>query len=144
MKTWCVLLAVVYVPFFAVAAFAQSGTVTVAVKGVNGAGGLMSIGRYQNEKGWPDKGKEYKGEDVAVAGDTVSHSFVDVPPGTYAVAIFHDANSNLKLDKNFFGVPKEGYGFSNNVFGPLGLPPGFEKASFQLQGDTKVTIQLAY
>jgi uncharacterized protein (DUF2141 family) len=49
----------------------------------------------------------------------------------YAIAAYHDANGNEKLDENFFGIPKEGYGFSNNARGTFG-PPSFEKAAFQL------------
>lgn len=32
--------------------------------------------------------------------------------GTYVLAAFHDVNGNGKLDKNFFGIPTEPYGFS--------------------------------
>jgi uncharacterized protein (DUF2141 family) len=39
--------------------------------------------------------------------------FEDIPPGTYALAVIHDENMNGKLDTNFLGMPKEGYGFSN-------------------------------
>jgi uncharacterized protein (DUF2141 family) len=34
--------------------------------------------------------------------------FPDVKEGTYAIAVFHDENSNGKLDTNFMGMPSEG------------------------------------
>jgi uncharacterized protein (DUF2141 family) len=38
---------------------------------------------------------------------------VDLPEaGTYVLAAFHDLNGNGKLDRNFFGIPTEPYGFS--------------------------------
>jgi len=38
---------------------------------------------------------------------------VDLPEaGTYVLAAFHDVNGNGKLDRNFFGIPTEPYGFS--------------------------------
>ena len=38
---------------------------------------------------------------------------VEVPgPGTYVFAAFHDLNGNGKLDRNFFGIPSEPYGFT--------------------------------
>ena len=40
---------------------------------------------------------------------------------------------NEKLDTNFFGIPKEQFGFSNNAKGRFG-PPSFESASFELDG----------
>ena len=47
-----------------------------------------------------------------------SHEFViDLPEGIYAIALFVDANKNLKIDKNFLGIPKEQFGFSNNAMG---------------------------
>jgi uncharacterized protein (DUF2141 family) len=70
--------------------------------------------------------------------------FEDIPPGTYALAVFHDENMNGKLDTNWLGIPKEGYGFSNDVKPLLGTPP-FSAASFKYDGGTlDLTIRLHY
>ena len=61
-------------------------------------------------------------------------------PGTYAVAIYHDENGNKKFDKNFFGLPTEGFGFSNNP-GILFGPPDHDEAAFEV-GDTPVTVHI--
>lgn len=65
-------------------------------------------------------------------------------PGTYAVALFHDQNDNGKLDTNFFGVPTEGYGVTNNPK-PRFRAPKYTEALFDLpaQGRT-ATISLQY
>ena len=65
----------------------------------------------------------------------------ELPPGTYAIGIFHDANLNNRLDNYFFGVPREQYGFSNNARGFMG-PPSFEDAAFPLEGKTEISISL--
>jgi len=130
--------------FFVSIAYAQMGTVNVEISDINDPKGLMSIGLYSSKKGFPDKGKEYKGKDVEVTGQTLVYTFKDVPIGTYAIAIIHDTNSNGKLDKNFLGIPKEGYAFSNNVFGVLGLPPSFKDASFKLTGNETIKIKMEY
>ena len=39
-------------------------------------------------------------------------NFLDIAPGTYALAVIHDKNMDGKLATNFLGVPTEGYGFS--------------------------------
>ena len=65
----------------------------------------------------------------------------ELPPGTYAIGIFHDANLNNRLDNYFFGVPREQYGFSNNARGFLG-PPSFEDAAFSVEGKTEISIGL--
>ena len=53
---------------------------------------------------------------------------------------FHDENGNNEFDKNFFGFPLEGFGFSNdaNVF--FG-PPDFKEAAIEVAG-VKKTIKI--
>ena len=144
MKKFSLPIIVSILTFIVSIAYAQTGTVNVEISEINAPKGLMSIGLYSDEKGFPDKGKEYKGKDVEVTDQTVAYTFKDVPFGTYAIAIFHDTNSNSKLDKNFLRIPKEGYAFSNNVFGVLGLPPVFKDASFKLAGNKTVKIKIEY
>ncbi|GHB58114.1 hypothetical protein GCM10007390_09480 [Persicitalea jodogahamensis] len=55
----------------------------------------------------------------------------EVPPGTYAVAVYHDLNDNNKMDRNLIGYPKEPFGFSNN-YRPTVAAPDFEDCAFQL------------
>jgi uncharacterized protein (DUF2141 family) len=66
---------------------------------------------------------------------------IEIPDGEYAIAFFIDANGNKKLDKNFLGIPKEQYGFSNNAMGTLSAPT-FEQAKFQVAGNTVQNIKL--
>ena len=70
--------------------------------------------------------------------------FEDIPPGTYALAVVHDENMNGKLDTNLLGIPKEGYGFSNDAKALLGAP-SFSAASFPFDGQNlELTISLNY
>jgi len=70
--------------------------------------------------------------------------FEDVPPGTYALAVIHDENMNGKLETNWLGIPKEGYGFSNDAKGILGAP-SFAAASFRYDGRSlDLTMSLHY
>jgi uncharacterized protein (DUF2141 family) len=59
--------------------------------------------------------------------------FPGVTPGTYAISVFHDQNSNGKLDTKFLGIPREGVGASNNAKGHFG-PPKFRAAAFHFAG----------
>jgi uncharacterized protein (DUF2141 family) len=68
--------------------------------------------------------------------------FENLPAGDYAISILHDVNKDGKMNTNFMGIPKEGYGFSNNVMGTMG-PPSFEKAKFKLSSE-KVVIRMRY
>ena len=70
--------------------------------------------------------------------------FEAIPPGTYALAVIHDENSNGKLDTNLVGMPTEGYGFSNNAKALIGTP-SFSAAAFPYNGQTlEMTISLHY
>ncbi len=42
--------------------------------------------------------------------------------GRYTVALYHDENGNKEFDRNFLGIPSEGYGFSNNPGFRFGKP----------------------
>ncbi len=62
--------------------------------------------------------------------------FTGVAPGTYAVSVVHDENSNGKLDTNFIA--------SNDAKGHMG-PPKFSAASFQYQsGRLELKIHVNY
>jgi uncharacterized protein (DUF2141 family) len=70
--------------------------------------------------------------------------FLDIPPGTYALAVIHDENMNGKLDTNWLGIATEGYGFSKDAKDMLG-PPLFSAASFPYDGqDMELRISLHY
>lgn len=66
-------------------------------------------------------------------------------PGTYAVAIVDDQNGDRKLNKDFFGIPTEGFGISNNptVSVQTGSPE-FRDASFLLNKNTTIKIVVKY
>ncbi len=65
----------------------------------------------------------------------------DLPNGNYAIAVYHDANGNNKLDKNFLGIPTEKYGFSNDAMGSFG-PPDYEDCIVKVDGNKEISIKL--
>jgi uncharacterized protein (DUF2141 family) len=75
-----------------------------------------------------------------VMGDSIRVTLHDLPPGRYAVKLFHDVNNNGEMDSNLLGLPQEGYGFSNNA-GRFG-PPSFSDAMVEVVGDILITIRL--
>ena len=125
-------------------AYAQSGSITVEVSGIGEIEGQISIGLHKDKASFPNKGEVFMGAKVEVTGNVISYTFNDIPFGIYAVSIYHDSNSNGKLDKNFVGIPTEGYAFSNNRFGIFGKPPKFKDASFELKGIQRIQITVKY
>lgn len=67
--------------------------------------------------------------------------FPNVAAGSYAVSIAHDTNGNKKVDTNFLGIPKEGWGVSNNVM-PTMRAPTFEEARFLVKEGAPVDIEV--
>ena len=68
-------------------------------------------------------------------------TFDGVPPGTYAIKMFQDANRNEKFDFNWLGLPYERYGFSNNAR-PDWMhlsPPKFKAAKIELKPGANAT-----
>ena len=126
---------------------AMAGTLTVEVTNIEKAGEIHlaiydNADVFENDNG--EKGGAANGiiegviEDVKTG--TATYQFI-LPAGTYAIGIFVDANYNNEMDRNFFGVPKEQYGFSNNAKGSFG-PPSFKDASFTIKDDLSLRIDL--
>ncbi|NOS91716.1 MAG: DUF2141 domain-containing protein, partial [Cyclobacteriaceae bacterium] len=67
----------------------------------------------------------------------------NLPAGTYGISVMHDANSNEKMDSNFIGMPKEGFGFSNNAKGSFG-PPSYEKTKLDFNTSKQISIAMTY
>ena len=61
--------------------------------------------------------------------------------GYYGIKIYIDKNLNGKFDTNFFGIPKEQFGFSNNAIGLVG-PPTFEKSMIYVSSNESINIIL--
>lgn len=63
--------------------------------------------------------------------------FGDLESGEYAVRLFHDQNNNQKLDQNLFGMPTEGYAFSNEAAPNFG-PPSYQEMTVTIDDDKAV------
>ncbi|MBL7848420.1 MAG: DUF2141 domain-containing protein [Cyclobacteriaceae bacterium] len=122
------------------AILAQS-KVEVVVDGIRDTVGTIHVALFK-EPGTFLK-KPLAGKSVKAKKGAAIVVFEGVNPGTYAISIIHDANRNGKLDANLFGIPKEGFGFSNNAMGKFG-PPSFEKASIKIPATSTLRITLKY
>jgi uncharacterized protein (DUF2141 family) len=105
--------------------------------------GKLFIGWYVNADDFLKEDKAVLKKIVEVSDkESIPVVFENVLPGTYAVAVFFDVNGNGKMDTNFLGIPKEKYGFSNNVY-PLTRAANFKESSFSITGKEEVsTIRL--
>ena len=126
---------------------AMAGTLKVEVHNIEKSGEIHlaiydDADVFENDNG--DKGGAARGIIDGVIEQVEAGSAIwqfDIPDGTYAIGIFIDTNDNNKMDKNFLGIPKEQYGFSNNAKARFG-PPSFEDASFILKDNLFLSITL--
>ena len=129
----------------AVAALAQSpGNISVVVDGLRNDQGVVRCGLYNKADGFREPGKEYKGVVAKIEAGKATCRFEAVPPGTYAVAVFHAEHNEEKLETGTFGKPKQGYGFSRDAAGTFG-PPSFQAAAYAYPGgDSSWPIKIQY
>lgn len=104
---------------------------TFSVAGFKNINGHVAVAIFNSESSFNKGAEPYKILYKKVLSSETELSVDSLLYGTYAISVFHDENSNKVLDKNFLGIPKEGYGFSNNAKGNFG-PPAFEAASFSV------------
>lgn len=120
---------------------ASAATVQVRVDGVRNDTGVVQVALC-DEATYP-KDCRLTTSVPAKAG-SVTVELPNVPAGSWAALAYHDENSNKKLDTNFVGMPKEGYGFSNGAKGTFG-PPKFKDTAITVgEGTTSATVILKY
>lgn len=113
--------------------------VELTIKGIEKVQGTVLVAVYNSAETFMKK--RLTSKKVVVTGKEATFIFENVAEGDYAISTFHDENDNNKLDTNFFGVPNEPYGFSNDARGSFG-PPSFDKARVKVDGDKKLVITL--
>ncbi|MEA5516029.1 DUF2141 domain-containing protein [Nodularia sp. UHCC 0506] len=125
-----------------------TATLTVVVKGISSQKGEICMGIYSRAKGFPMSTEDVlKSACVQPQGNTLTHIFSGLKPGTYAVAVVDDQNGDRKLNKDFIGIPKEGFGLSRNPTVSIATgTPSFYDASFILMQNqnTKINILMKY
>ncbi|CAN5424377.1 hypothetical protein BH10PSE12_BH10PSE12_29130 [soil metagenome] len=105
----------------------------IGVEGLRNTHGMLQICLTRLPDHFPDcTGDPDKRHYSVPATEAAKIPLADLPPGTYALAIIHDENSNHKLD-TFAGIPREGVGFSRNPPIHFGAP-SFRSAQFTVDG----------
>jgi len=150
MRVRCVaFFAVLVFASFLAAALAQSSScsgIHVKVLNIRNSAGTVACALFESPDGFPIEFLRYATNIMAIKiRDAQARcDFLNIPPGTYALAVTHDENRDGKLDTDWLGAPTECYGFSNDAKAMLG-PPSFSAARFQYDGqDMELTITLHY
>jgi uncharacterized protein (DUF2141 family) len=117
----------------------------VDVEGVRASRGLIAVSLYADDRSrfLARRGALYVGRVPARQGRT--RVCIHLPStGIWALAVYHDEDSNRSFTRSGLGLPREGYGFSNNAPALLGLP-AFRRVRMQVPRNNLATsIRLRY
>jgi len=117
----------------------HAADLTINISEVNSGKGMVLVALYAGDEAYKSGEATFKSH-VKAENTQESVLFKDVPEGEYAVKMYQDENSNRELDFNMLGIPKEGYGFSNNV-GRFGQP-NYQEAKFMVKDKTVIEMEL--
>jgi uncharacterized protein (DUF2141 family) len=115
----------------------QKARLVVKINGLKNDQGTVKIALCNSPENYKDDRAPYKAAIIEIRNNQAIAVFDNLQTGNYAIKAFHDENNNDDFDTNFLGIPKEDYGFSNNVKGLFG-PPSWNEAKFILNKNDQV------
>ena len=117
--------------------------IQIEIGGLRNAHGLVRMCLTRDPKAFPDC-KAPGDLHVAVHASVkpLRYTFRALPAGTYALAAFHDANGNGKLD-TMMGIPREGFAFSRNP-AIRARAPRLDETSFENNGRALPSLKMKY
>jgi|AntRauTorckE5430_2_1112549.scaffolds.fasta_scaffold00698_11 uncharacterized protein (DUF2141 family) len=140
MKT---LFFIMFAAFFLSAIPAEQEPLLITITNIKEVVGNVRIGIYKSTNDFPDEKNTYKNKiyKISKAG-TITLKISDLPCGNYAIALYQDKNKNGTMDKNFAGIPKEPFAFTNNIK-PRFSAPSFEDCEITYSEiNHKITVNL--
>jgi uncharacterized protein (DUF2141 family) len=123
-----------------------SEVVNCQINGIKSKTGNILVGIFNSPKGFE---KRIAIKKIELSKQEVKNGVllfsVNLPPGEYGFSILDDNNKSGEMEYNFFGIPKEGFGFSNYFHSGI-LSPRFEAFKFLLKkGKSKlIKIKMKY
>jgi uncharacterized protein (DUF2141 family) len=124
------------------AALSGPNSLTVTVSGVRSARGNIRAGLLMADY-TAGNAKTVGGTTAPAVEGNVTLTFNNLPDGDYAVRMFHDEDGDGEMKTNLFGIPSEGYGFSNGARGAFG-PPKFADMKVTVRGATTTVATISY
>ena len=118
-------------------------SLSLTINNIKSIEGTIEVGLFDRNEKFLEAGEAYKSISVPINSSSESIVIKNLPKGVYAISLYHDKNANGVCDRNFFGIPKEPYGFSTN-FKPKFSAPTFEDCAFNLFSDHSLAIDLIH
>jgi uncharacterized protein (DUF2141 family) len=121
----------------------ENPQLTIKIENIEVLEGDIRIGVFDTSGNFLKEGFTFKKYKIAVENNTETIIIDDLPQGEYAFMLYHDKNADGELNRNFLGIPKEPFAFSNNVK-PKFSKPVFEECKFSLEQNLVLHVSLGY
>jgi len=121
----------------------ENPQLTIKIENIEVLEGDIRIGIFNTSENFLREGLTFKNYLIAVKDTTETIIIHDLPKGEYAFLLYHDKNADGKMNRNLLGIPKEPFGFSNNVK-PKFAKPTFEECGFSLEENLVLQVKLGF
>lgn len=125
----------------------HKANLVVSIENLRNNDGNLCLNVFDGPEGFPqEEDRAMHSQCYELKEDSLSFEIPNLTVGQeYGIAVFHDENANNKLDTvPFIGIPKEGYGFSQNPGFKPGVP-SFNEIKFKFdRSKPQEMIQLRY
>ena len=122
-----------------------NSNLNVTINGLKNERGQVCLSLFSSRQGFPrSTARAVEARCVKVAAPPLKVNFRDLKVGSYAIAVFHDANSDGTLNSNGLGIPTEEFGFSQNPTILVGSPKFGDAAVLVVGPETNIQIQLQF
>lgn len=128
-----ILLFLFFKPFISYGQY----TLTIEISGLRNNDGNVLYELFDAKQ------KSLKVGTVNISNKKTVVVFENLKPAKYGFNYIHDENKNRKLDTKMVVIPKEGFGYSNNVAVKFG-PPDFDKWTFDFKESMKMNCTITY
>lgn len=119
---------------------AQDFQLSLVFENISPHKGQLLIGVYDNEEDYDGEKEIIMSKKVEVSDSNASCKLT-LPKGEYSIAVLHDTNGNQEMDTNFIGIPKEGYGFSQNPSAKM-RKPSYGETAFKMSANRSMKIKM--
>ena len=119
-----------------------TGQVTIQLTGFRNQTGKALVALFTSKKGYPEKGKlAFKRRAARISKHRARIVFKEIPAGEFAVVVLHDEDGDKKMNKNFLGMPQEGWGVSRNPKTKM-RPPTWNESALRLAPGKRVRVDI--
>lgn len=142
MNTYTIMKSLLLVFALIISLFpANNPKLIIKISNIEKLKGEIKVGVFNTATNFLKEGAAIKNYSIKVDNNTATLIITDLPKGEYAVSMYHDENSDNECNRNFIGIPKEAYGFSNNIK-PKMSAPKYKDCKFQFSENKTLDIKL--